>query len=60
MDYVFGFSVIHDTTAPDLQQTRHGGQWFKGKSLDGHGPMGPRSSRETSSRPGRHPEWAAA
>ncbi len=41
MDYVFGFSVINDTTARDLQQTRHGGQWFKGKSLDGHGPMGP-------------------
>ena len=41
IDYVFGFSVINDTTARDLQQTRHGGQWFKGKSLDGHGPMGP-------------------
>jgi 2-keto-4-pentenoate hydratase/2-oxohepta-3-ene-1,7-dioic acid hydratase in catechol pathway len=41
MDYVFGFSVINDTTARDLQQTRHGGQWFKGKSLDGHAPMGP-------------------
>jgi 2-keto-4-pentenoate hydratase/2-oxohepta-3-ene-1,7-dioic acid hydratase in catechol pathway len=41
MEYVFGFSVINDTTARDLQQTRHGGQWFKGKSLDGHGPMGP-------------------
>jgi 2-keto-4-pentenoate hydratase/2-oxohepta-3-ene-1,7-dioic acid hydratase in catechol pathway len=41
MDYVFGFAVINDTTARDLQQTRHGGQWFKGKSLDGHGPMGP-------------------
>jgi 2-keto-4-pentenoate hydratase/2-oxohepta-3-ene-1,7-dioic acid hydratase in catechol pathway len=41
LDYVFGFSVINDTTARDVQQTRHGGQWFKGKSLDGHGPMGP-------------------
>ena len=41
MDYVFGFSVINDTTARDLQQTWHCGQWFKGKSLDGHGPMGP-------------------
>jgi 2-keto-4-pentenoate hydratase/2-oxohepta-3-ene-1,7-dioic acid hydratase in catechol pathway len=41
MDHVFGFSVINDTTARDLQSTRHGGQWFKGKSLDGHGPMGP-------------------
>ncbi len=41
MDHVFGFSVINDTTARDVQAKRHGGQWFKGKSLDGHGPMGP-------------------
>lgn len=41
MDYVFGYSVFNDTTARDVQQKRHGGQWFKGKSLDGHGPMGP-------------------
>ena len=39
--HVFGYSVINDTTARDLQQKKHGGQWFKGKSLDGHGPMGP-------------------
>ncbi|TDT94643.1 2-keto-4-pentenoate hydratase/2-oxohepta-3-ene-1,7-dioic acid hydratase in catechol pathway [Azorhizobium sp. AG788] len=41
LDYVFGYSVINDTTARDVQNARHGGQWFKGKSLDGHGPMGP-------------------
>lgn len=41
MEYVFGFSVINDTTARDVQQKKHGGQWFKGKSLDGHGPLGP-------------------
>lgn len=41
MDYVYGYSVFNDTTARDVQQKRHGGQWFKGKSLDGHGPMGP-------------------
>lgn len=41
MDYVYGYSVINDTTARDMQTARHGGQWFKGKSLDGHGPMGP-------------------
>jgi 2-keto-4-pentenoate hydratase/2-oxohepta-3-ene-1,7-dioic acid hydratase in catechol pathway len=40
MPYVFGFTVINDTTARDMQ-VDHGGQWFKGKSLDGHGPMGP-------------------
>jgi 2-keto-4-pentenoate hydratase/2-oxohepta-3-ene-1,7-dioic acid hydratase in catechol pathway len=41
MDYVFGYTVINDTTGRDVQQKKHGGQWFKGKSLDGHGPMGP-------------------
>ncbi|QJE01967.1 fumarylacetoacetate hydrolase family protein [Massilia forsythiae] len=41
MDYVFGYAVYNDTTERDIQQKRHGGQWFKGKSLDGHGPMGP-------------------
>jgi 2-keto-4-pentenoate hydratase/2-oxohepta-3-ene-1,7-dioic acid hydratase in catechol pathway len=40
MNYVFGYTVINDTTARDMQ-VDHGGQWFKGKSLDGHGPMGP-------------------
>jgi 2-keto-4-pentenoate hydratase/2-oxohepta-3-ene-1,7-dioic acid hydratase in catechol pathway len=40
MNYVFGYTVINDTTARDMQ-VNHGGQWFKGKSLDGHGPMGP-------------------
>ncbi|GGC70710.1 fumarylacetoacetate hydrolase family protein [Undibacterium terreum] len=41
MKHVFGFATYNDTTARDVQQKRHGGQWFKGKSLDGHGPMGP-------------------
>lgn len=41
MDYVYGYSVYNDTTARDVQQKLHGGQWFKGKSLNGHGPMGP-------------------
>ncbi|BAE51631.1 fumarylacetoacetate hydrolase family protein [Paramagnetospirillum magneticum] len=41
MKHVFGFCVINDTTARDVQQKKHGGQWFKGKSLDGHGPLGP-------------------
>ena len=40
MPYVFGYTVINDTTARDIQMD-HGGQWFKGKSLNGHGPMGP-------------------
>ena len=41
MGHVFGFSVLNDTTARDIQQKKHGGQWWKGKSLDGHAPMGP-------------------
>jgi len=41
MNHVFGYAVINDTTARDIQQKKHGGQWFKGKSLDGHGPFGP-------------------
>jgi len=39
-DYVFGYTVVNDVSARDLQR-RHGGQWFKGKSLDGACPMGP-------------------
>lgn len=41
MGYVFGYCVLNDTTARDIQQKKHGGQWWKGKSLDGHAPMGP-------------------
>jgi 2-keto-4-pentenoate hydratase/2-oxohepta-3-ene-1,7-dioic acid hydratase in catechol pathway len=40
-DYIFGYTVLNDTTARDVQKNRHGGQWFKGKSLDGHAPTGP-------------------
>jgi 2-keto-4-pentenoate hydratase/2-oxohepta-3-ene-1,7-dioic acid hydratase in catechol pathway len=40
MDYVFGYTIINDISARDLQ-TGHGGQFFKGKSLDGSCPMGP-------------------
>jgi 2-keto-4-pentenoate hydratase/2-oxohepta-3-ene-1,7-dioic acid hydratase in catechol pathway len=39
LGHVFGYTVINDVTARDLQQ-RHT-QWFKGKSLDGSCPMGP-------------------
>ena len=35
MNHVFGYATYNDTTARDVQSTRHG------KSLDGHGPMGP-------------------
>ena len=36
---VFGYTVINDVSARDLQMRHH--QWFKGKSLDGFCPMGP-------------------
>lgn len=39
MDYLFGYTVINDVSARDLQ--RQGKQYFKGKSLDGTCPMGP-------------------
>lgn len=39
LEHVFGYTVINDVSARDVQQ-RHL-QWFKGKSLDGFCPMGP-------------------
>lgn len=39
MDHVFGYTVINDFTARDLQKLHR--QWFIGKSLDGFCPMGP-------------------
>jgi 2-keto-4-pentenoate hydratase/2-oxohepta-3-ene-1,7-dioic acid hydratase in catechol pathway len=39
LDHVFGYTVINDLSARDLQQQHM--QWFKGKSLDGFCPMGP-------------------
>jgi 2-keto-4-pentenoate hydratase/2-oxohepta-3-ene-1,7-dioic acid hydratase in catechol pathway len=39
LEHVFGYTVINDVTARDLQK-RHQ-QWFKGKSLDTFCPMGP-------------------
>jgi 2-keto-4-pentenoate hydratase/2-oxohepta-3-ene-1,7-dioic acid hydratase in catechol pathway len=39
MDYVFGYTVMNDITARDLQRQHK--QFFKGKSLDGSAPLGP-------------------
>lgn len=39
MDHVFGYTVFNDVTARDKQAAH--GQWFKGKSFDTFGPMGP-------------------
>lgn len=39
LDYVFGYSLINDVSARDLQFGD--GQWVRGKSLDGFAPLGP-------------------
>jgi 2-keto-4-pentenoate hydratase/2-oxohepta-3-ene-1,7-dioic acid hydratase in catechol pathway len=39
MAHVFGYTLVNDVTARDLQQ-RHK-QWFLGKAVDGFCPMGP-------------------
>tara|TARA_B100000609_G_C17061664_1_gene354397 strand:- start:6 stop:662 length:657 start_codon:yes stop_codon:yes gene_type:complete len=39
MDHVWGYSVMNDVTARDVQK-RHQ-QWFLGKSIDGFAPLGP-------------------
>lgn len=38
-DHIFGYTVINDVTARDLQRKHD--QWFKGKGLDHSCPMGP-------------------
>ena len=38
-DHIFGYTVINDVTARDLQALH--GQWFRGKGLDTTCPMGP-------------------
>ncbi|MGA2082838.1 MAG: fumarylacetoacetate hydrolase family protein [Holophaga sp.] len=40
LEHVFGYTVINDVSAREVQ-TGHGGQFFKGKSMDGTCPMGP-------------------
>lgn len=37
--HIFGFTVLNDVTARDLQRAH--GQWFKGKALDTTCPIGP-------------------
>ena len=40
LEHVFGYTVINDVTARDIQSD-WGGQYFKGKSLDASCPSGP-------------------
>ena len=39
-EHIFGYTILNDITARDVQR-RHGGQYFKGKGLDGSCPLGP-------------------
>ncbi len=39
-EHVFGYTIINDVSARDIQNS-HGGQFFRGKSLDDTCPMGP-------------------
>lgn len=39
MNYVYGYTIVNDVTARDLQKIH--AQWFRGKSLDTFCPMGP-------------------
>jgi 2-keto-4-pentenoate hydratase/2-oxohepta-3-ene-1,7-dioic acid hydratase in catechol pathway len=40
LDHIFGYTVANDVSARDLQFL-DGGQWYRGKSLDTFGPLGP-------------------
>lgn len=40
LSHVYGYTAGNDVTMRDVQR-RHGNQWFKGKSMDTHAPMGP-------------------
>jgi len=39
LDYVFGYTILNDVSARDVQLRHH--QWFKGKSADTYAPCGP-------------------
>jgi len=41
INHVFGYTVINDVSARDLQHSCPGGQWAWGKVFDGFAPMGP-------------------
>jgi 2-keto-4-pentenoate hydratase/2-oxohepta-3-ene-1,7-dioic acid hydratase in catechol pathway len=40
-DFVFGYTCADDVAARDVQLRKHGGQWFKGASMDNSCPLGP-------------------
>jgi acylpyruvate hydrolase len=54
LDHVFGYTILNDVTARDLQ--REDRQWLRAKSWDGFAPLGPVVvTRDQISDPGRLP-----
>ena len=41
MDYVAGYTVVHDVSARDWQLKKNSGQWLIGKTFDSFCPIGP-------------------
>jgi 3-oxoacyl-[acyl-carrier protein] reductase len=41
IQYIGGYTVVHDVSARDLQLECNGGQWLLGKCGDGYAPLGP-------------------
>ncbi|XP_068746129.1 oxaloacetate tautomerase fahd2, mitochondrial-like [Montipora capricornis] len=41
MEYVAGYTVVHDVSARDWQLKKNGGQWLIGKTFDSFCPIGP-------------------
>jgi 2-keto-4-pentenoate hydratase/2-oxohepta-3-ene-1,7-dioic acid hydratase in catechol pathway len=41
LSHVFGYTIVNDISARDVQHSRSGGQWYLGKSMDGFCPVGP-------------------
>ena len=41
MDYVAGYTVVHDVSARDWQLKKNAGQWLIGKTFDSFCPIGP-------------------
>lgn len=57
MSHVFGYCVVNDLCERDYM-FEHGGQWIKGKSVPGYGPIGPwLVTRDEVSEPQNLPLW---
>jgi len=41
LEYVAGYSIMHDVSARDYQIRKPGGQWMSGKTFDTFAPLGP-------------------